>query len=201
MLTHAPLRGATCEQVATITITIVSTHAPLRGATRVLLRDPSRLRNFYSRASARRDSAKASFLASCRAFLLTHLLRGATGAPRKSIESMDISTHAPLARCDWLQILLFRRQLPFLLTHLLRGATAPCVSEDDRDCHFYSRTSCEVRRTPYRTPKSKDDFYSRTSCEVRPAEYFDELIRVSNFYSRTSCEVRLKSGAIRRQRS
>ena len=61
---------------------------------------------------------------------------------------MDISTHAPLARCDWLQILLFRRQLPFLLTHLLRGATRGQLADRPPRLNFYSRTSCEVRQRP-----------------------------------------------------
>ena len=33
-------------------------------------------------------------------FLLTHLLRGVTEFNRETVESLLISTHTPLARCD-----------------------------------------------------------------------------------------------------
>ena len=57
------------------------------------------------------------------AFQLTHLLRGATTGWDEGIRRIDISTHAPLARCDVSPVLPFR----------------PCLR------HFNSRTSCEVR--------------------------------------------------------
>ena len=106
-------------------------------------------------------------------FQLTHLLRGATTAYPVTSNFSDISTHAPLARCDhevggcgiharfqlthllrgatiafWLLLLT----LEFQLTHLLRGATPPPGGGRRDGCHFNSRTSCEVRQpyAPYR---------------------------------------------------
>ena len=101
-------------------------------------------------------------------FQLTHLLRGATRwvaarslrrryfnsrtscevrpDHRRPIHSRpDISTHAPLARCDE------RRQ------QLVR-----------RLSNFNSRTSCEVRPQTARLGLLQPNFNSRTSCEVRP---------------------------------
>ena len=81
-----------------------------------------------------------------RKFLLTHLLRGATKVDFSAETVAQISTHAPLARCDGAQqhvndesidfysrtscevrphkIVDNERRKKFLLTHLLRGATA-----------------------------------------------------------------------------
>ena len=78
-------------------------------------------------------------------FLLTHLLRGATSCPHAGNGATNISTHAPLARCDVCNICqvtiqsisthaplarcdnncvrCFILYIRFLLTHLLRGAT------------------------------------------------------------------------------
>ena len=59
----------------------------------------------------------------CAGFLLTHLLRGATIPLLKQLLLREISTHAPLARCDkeiYANIICKHK---FLLTHLLRGAT------------------------------------------------------------------------------
>ena len=53
--THAPLRGATTTALPTPCSQTISTHAPLRGATCWARSLPPRHRNFYSRASARRD--------------------------------------------------------------------------------------------------------------------------------------------------
>ena len=77
-------------------------------------------------------------------FLLTHLMRGATGWIMCFIMQSFISTHAPHARCD----MIFSMSSPFSF-------------------HFYSRTSCEVRPPTALIRLSKLDFYSRTSCEVR----------------------------------
>ena len=77
-------------------------------------------------------------------FLLTHLLRGATGMKPTFKMHVDISTHAPLARCD-------------IVNEWFR----------DQNLNFYSRTSCEVRLTLAIFIDMHLNFYSRTSCEVR----------------------------------
>ena len=123
----------------------------------------------------------------------------------------EISTHAPLARCDEKGIDYYADN-KFQLTHLLRGATladavaeevdpisthAPLARCDRRERrgkpdhpNFNSRTSCEVRRVAAmgRSPKTPD-FNSRTSCEVRPPGRHAQN-HAADFNSRTSCEVR-----------
>ena len=102
-------------------------------------------------------------------FQLTHLLRGATISRTYHAVVAEISTHAPLARCDSVFTALLQhpvnfnsrtscevrpgrddphreRAQGFQLTHLLRGAT----------------------RTPANDGRARGDFNSRTSCEVRP---------------------------------
>ena len=56
-------------------------------------------------------------------FLLTHLMRGATSSPAFLKPRIVISTHTPHARCD---------RSKFFHGNILE--------------HFYSHTSCEVRR-------------------------------------------------------
>ena len=99
-------------------------------------------------------------------FQLTHLLRGATSMSVAPSLYSDISTHAPLARCDYHESVnvvgdkisthaplarcdtfpfsSFTSTHLFQLTHLLRGAT---ISGKDvvSMSNFNSRTSCEVR--------------------------------------------------------
>ena len=60
-------------------------------------------------------------------FLLTHLLRGATHMWAAGTGMVDISTHAPLTRCDYTFTLPGVLRTPFLLTHLLRGATIAII--------------------------------------------------------------------------
>ena len=108
-------------------------------------------------------------------------------------------------------IFTFLNTLLFLLTHLLRGATFPFSFPTGQGRDFYSRTSCEVRRSSFLSAESvllfllthllrgatfrlcdiitSKDFYSRTSCEVRHTVSL-VLSELDNFYSRTSCEVR-----------
>ena len=94
-------------------------------------------------------------------------MRGATSTTPDSLSVSAISTHAPLARCDY--------------------ATEAQVNT----CYgnFYSRTSCEVRLGSVSTTETTTHFYSRTSCEVR-RDLVNFVAQAGNFYSRTSCEVR-----------
>ena len=64
---------------------------------------------------------------------------------------VEISTHAPLARCDH-HVRDFRDLVnPFQLTHLLRGATWTKFPAELVEDNFNSRTSCEVRRNYQKT--------------------------------------------------
>ena len=106
----------------------------------------------------------------------------------------------------WNQLKLFQ------LTHLLRGATHASCPRRFLQCHFNSRTSCEVRltggncfcrrhkfqlthllrgatRSLRKKPIASPNFNSRTSCEVRQKYRVVAAQRV-DFNSRTSCEVR-----------
>ena len=81
--------------------------------------------------------------------------------------TIDISTHAPLARCDWNPGAMCAA-CRFQLTHLLRGATSRYRNAFERMMDFNSRTSCEVRRTSISMAVCGAlNFNSRTSCEVR----------------------------------
>ena len=64
----------------------------------------------------------------------------------KLLTAYNISTHAPLARCD-------------------NPADGTLVTAGD----FNSRTSCEVRHIRIFNQRNVLDFNSRTSCEVRLA--------------------------------
>ena len=133
----------------------------------------------------------------------------------------EISTHAPLARCDansttdtirpaGFQLTHLLRgatsapppptpsSLPFQLTHLLRGATGlpRWLRTGRRD--FNSRTSCEVRPGFPHRHRRPGHFNSRTSCEVRRCSP-KSITCWPDFNSRTSCEVRRRLSARRHQ--
>ena len=78
----------------------------------------------------------------------------------------EISTHAPLARCDEKGIDYYADN-KFQLTHLLRGATlADAVAEEVDPIS----THAPLARCDRRERRGKPDhpnFNSRTSCEVR----------------------------------
>ena len=92
-------------------------------------------------------------------------MRGVTILNSKMVETVEISTHTPHARCD--------------------------DAHQNGFCHpldFYSHTSCEVWRSKTLFQSLLRYFYSHTSCEVwrrddRPRP------RYQHFYSHTSCEV------------
>ena len=100
-------------------------------------------------------------------FLLTHLLRGATGEQNILDCISHISTHAPLARCNLTVLLLYQYFLISTHAPLARcnnftvffkskdviSTHAPparcngiCTRSDDSVRYFYSRTSCEVQQ-------------------------------------------------------
>ena len=165
LLTHL-MRGATIGLIVLFRNSLISTHAP----------------------HARCDHSLAASLPLSTTFLLTHLMRGATIIGFiNDITQKFLLTH--LMRGATLASLYYAIAMPFLLTHLMRGATYPVwvsgataaisthapharcdhisVSSSDRQVHFYSRTSCEVRPLQHRRRSRLHHFYSRTSCEVR----------------------------------
>ena len=102
-------------------------------------------------------------------FQLTHLLRGATDSWRRGTPAVNISTHAPLAKCD--EKIRTAYELKSISTH------APLARCDDypvrrrHQCHISTHAPlarCDPGRVcPF--PGSAD-FNSRTSCEVRRTE-------------------------------
>ena len=117
----------------------------LRGATRQPAEGGGTGKNFNSRTSCEVRRTNLPTRTNAIRFQLTHLLRGATGSGNAEIHVGDISTHAPLARCD----------LPVRIRY-------PVIPS-----HFNSRTSCEVRHAAHSDALQMLDFNSRTSCEVR----------------------------------
>ena len=98
-LTHL-LRGATGWTPAAASISSFQLTHLLRGATQF-----------------------SPFFALTFLFQLTHLLRGATYPSDIPFFIFNISTHAPLARCDENDSRMTLTDGQFQLTHLLRGAT------------------------------------------------------------------------------
>ena len=79
-----------------------------------------------------------------------------------------ISTHAPLARCD---VHLVQRPglLVVISTHAPLARCDKCgMWMQFIPADFNSRTSCEVRRIQVHNTWGQINFNSRTSCEVRP---------------------------------
>ena len=143
--THAPLARCDLMVPATPLIRAISTHAPL----------------------ARCDNVPVAQI-KYPEFQLTHLLRGATKALLGAILRKPISTHAPLARCDDIPLFVFYKH-PFISTHApLARCDTVYWSTLCPSTNFNSRTSCEVRPSPWPAGFSPLYFNSRTSCEVRP---------------------------------
>ena len=124
---------------------IISTHAPLARCDPLMWWATKRKIDFNSRTSCEVRQACSWTTIYTPIFQLTHLLRGATKFMHWQTSLKQISTHAPLARCD-----------------------KPVYLRSDIFFNFNSRTSCEVRRLGcWVLPPRNVDFNSRTSCEVR----------------------------------
>ena len=141
--THAPL--ARCDQIDRgkwLNGEFQLTHL-LRGATKFSYVFGA-TNNFNSRTSCEVRHLPQCCILDDWQFQLTHLLRGATNIGWISEKYLEISTHAPLARCDnrpfknTLRLLIsthaplarcdlllnyVKNLNEFQLTHLLRGAT------------------------------------------------------------------------------
>ena len=165
--THAPLRGATKVAESNIRLTVISTHAPLRGATPPRFLSSVTGTNFYSRASARRDSCPRMYRPRTHRFLLTRLCEARptrgfilscscnfysrASARRdanrgfKVCDLATISTHAPLRGATW----SFRGLL--------------LVTDD-----FYSRASARRDSCLRQLRARKSVFLLTRLCEARP---------------------------------
>ena len=78
-------------------------------------------------------------------FQLTHLLRGATFTVLAGLVISPISTHAPLARCDWNSVREHGQKGISTHAPLARCDSMPPENSGKYE-HFNSRTSCEVRQ-------------------------------------------------------
>ena len=134
------------------------------------------------------------FISTAWIFLLTHLMRGATGGLAAGMAlASDISTHAPHARCDTKSAVSNAGTWQFLLTHLMRGATCWTrqISGLWRKISTHApHARCDQIAKDIDNQIALRNFYSRTSCEVRLFGDTSLMNDSLNFYSRTSCEVR-----------
>ena len=105
---------------------------------------------------------------------------------------MSISIHAPLARCDKsiVKLLYFSRE--FQSTHLLRGATGNIHGYHDKPYNFNPRTSCEVRLNQLFSFLRSLTFQSTHLLRGATSGCASCLGASCDFNPRTSCEVRLK---------
>ena len=121
--THTPLARRDLVWHLASSLPVISTHTPL----------------------ARRDCGCTSITLYISQFLLTRLLRGATGGAPGILHRLN----------------------SFLLTRLLRGATEKAFKTFNAVSDFYSHASCEARRLFWLCLAVADDFYSHASCEAR----------------------------------
>ena len=93
--THAPARGATCQQAGGEIFPIVSTHAPARGATCIFaVKHPTRC-SFNPRAREGRDTGLTVTVSGGAMFQPTRP-RGARLDPTRPMQAvLYVSTHAP----------------------------------------------------------------------------------------------------------
>ena len=184
------LRGATgCFPSSNYYYTI-STHTPLTRRDSRYKSSMIGVSNFYSHASYEARRKNVLQITRISKFLLTRLLRGATGCFPSSNYYYTISTHTPLTRRDsrykssMIGVSNFyshasyeaRRDVwhdggyinGFLLTRLLRGATVSSLLSTKSNKYFYSHASYEARRRSFiRISNSSIYFYSHASYEAR----------------------------------
>ena len=214
------MRGATNTFFHFILLEHISTHAPLARRDALLTGTAKPRFNFYSRASCEARLKVLNSNLQKLIFLLTRLLRGATAKSNPSSPNATISTHAPLARRDGFHA--STKNSSVISTH------APLARRDSAKnaaslllSNFYSRASCEARRTgagrchprtrflltrllrgatnPFVVmQKSSGYFYSRASCEARRGRVFARN-KMKNFYSRASCEARRRTAKLLHQ--
>ena len=145
----------------------ISTHAPHARCNMERFGLLSRTRYFYSRTSCEVQLDIIGDVNSRAEFLLTHLMRGATGKNDRFLRITKTFLLTHLMRGATSLLWQSWQSNSFLLTHLMRGAThnqlglwgnieisthaphARCNPSDSLglalNLYFYSRTSCEVQ--------------------------------------------------------
>ena len=120
-------------------------------------------------------------------FLLTHLLRGVTKRTMKKRWRERISTHTPLARCDYKYGKIYCTATISTHTPLAR-----CDRTDSKTQMEYLIST----HTPLARCDKTDYKYiikylisTHTPLARCDKEYRAEMIELCNFYSHTSCEV------------
>ena len=99
--THAPLARCDTVREHRMLRRIISTHAPLaRCDDHVTVINGSISKFLLTHLSRGATHVRYTIFCDAHTFLLTHLSRGATLFGTALIMRPDISTHAPLARCD-----------------------------------------------------------------------------------------------------
>ena len=117
--THAPL--ARCDKEDFLMVfrpPLISTHAPLARCDHILFAPSISNSYFYSRTSCEVRPILNCVTSGTDNFYS----RTSCEVPQMQTE-LEISTHAPLARCDISSYTRTDTTFIFLLTHLLRGAT------------------------------------------------------------------------------
>ena len=122
LLTH-PMRGATLNfQKIILLVGNFYSRTPCEVRLPILKRLALRM-NFYSRTPCEVRRKMLTHLKNHSKFLLTHPMRGATRTRKEDASPIQISTHAPHARCDTGRAKRTLHLYRFLLTHPMRGAT------------------------------------------------------------------------------
>ena len=122
-------------------------------------------------------------------FLLTRLLRGATGRRDHQKRAGEISTHTPLARRDKSGVmpLFFRR----ISTHTPLARRDKSKQRSQKYCsNFYSHASCEARQISDAVYAGKSVISTHTPLARRDPLSDRGAVHYSNFYSHASCEAR-----------
>ena len=167
-LTHL-LRGATDREEGQRRENI-STHAPLARCDATLAGVTITSIKFQLTHLLRGATIQILTMKTMDIFQLTHLLRGATDR-EEGQRRENISTHAPLARCDSPQCGKTTKRPPFQLTHLLRGATCKLIRHIREETFQLTHL---LRGATHAYASRRTDrryFNSRTSCEVRPQHF------------------------------
>ena len=145
----------------------ISTHAPLARRDLTVSFPLFWVLNFNSRTSCEVRQNRDVTRKNRKEFQLTHLLRGATVSPEVTLEVGNISTHAPLARCDLPGGRGSTLKRQFQLTHLLRGATSLEVQPSKSSAFQLTHLLRGATTTLLQNLTTIQNFNSRTSCEVR----------------------------------
>ena len=164
---HAPLAGCDTSASARVTSMGISIHAPLAGCDRQRRERRRETPYFNPRTPC---GVRLVIIGDCvtlTGFQSTHPLRGATTDKSVTIQTGDISIHAPLAGCDGSFVFPSPVHHRFQSTHPLRGATRRKKTFRRQAPNFNPRTPCGVRHGGLLCRFPRRDFNPRTPCGVR----------------------------------